>query len=151
MGDLMMETFAGEEIILQQDKFGITLTNKRIRQQHIDFFGDTSLTSILLQHITSCTFKRVSNKKFLILGLVLLFSGFVIDSELHLRGYADTLSKLFYYVSVILIIYYALTIKRVVCISSPSENIVIHVRAQNRKELIALINKIEETILKANL
>ncbi|MFA7081518.1 MAG: hypothetical protein WC135_02790 [Bacteroidales bacterium] len=113
----------------------ITLTTHRIRQKEKSM-GRMSVISIMLEKITSCVYKRKSMPLLIIIGVMAVIFGIVF------LNYDD--SGMFYLIiGVVLIIFYFLTITRVLCISSAAGKIIIIVGKLKDKEVEELIDIVE--------
>lgn len=85
-----MKMLTGESVLLESDPKGLTLTTHRVRQQ-VKGSGNSRVTSILLDQVTSCGMTRKS-KSWLLVFAVLVFETAVLvavdsfDSEVYLIG-----------------------------------------------------------------
>lgn len=135
-----MNLMPDEKILMDGDYKQITLTTHRIRQEN-KLWGKVELTSIMLEHVTSCEYIKKSFPQLLILGL--LFVGFAIfigsqsSDDLLIIGSGLLLAGL------LLIISYFFTFKRGLFISSASAKVILNTKGMKDENIKSFIEKLE--------
>ncbi|NCC19043.1 MAG: hypothetical protein EOM29_08910 [Bacteroidia bacterium] len=125
-----------EKILKDYDK--IILTSHRIQS----LFGSKSnfnLTSIMLEHITSCEYKRKTSPILGILGIISLLSGFYFFFN---SSNISELGVILFVIGILLIIaYYFTATSNSLVISSPTAKI--GIRLEKQEDVIDFINTLE--------
>jgi len=136
-----MKYMQNELPLLESDDKSIVLTTHRIRQQDKQW-GKLHMKSIMLQHVSSCEYKRESNPLYLILGLIAVVFGFIIGS----RGGHDsgTITVLSFAFGIGFLAMYRLTAKKGLLVSSSSTKILMNTSHMKDESIVAFVNKLEE-------
>jgi hypothetical protein len=131
-----MNLLPEEKILMEGDNKQITLTTHRIRQENKSW-GKIDLTSIMLEHVTSCEYIKKSQPLFLILGILLAALGLLFGNEKEELG----IGLLFF--SFMLFIIYFFTIKRGLFISSASAKVILNTKGMKDDNIKSFIDKLE--------
>lgn len=135
----MIDLFPDEKIVTTSDNDQVILTTHRICYEHKDW-GKSYNQSIMLEHITSCE-NHSSNKYGLLIiaALSLFFAVFSLGNNTEegaLLGGA---------ISVVCVFYYYISRRNFITIGSPSTKMNINVQGMKRDNVLAFINRIEQT------
>jgi hypothetical protein len=141
-----MKLINNEVNILESDDKTVVLTSHRIRQENKQW-GKMQIKSVMLEHVTSCEYDRKSNPIFLIIGLVVL----VFAAGLSFGGNSGQgdIGIISAGVGIVLLIFYFITIRKGLIVSSPSAKIVMNTNGMKDESIRTFIDKLEEA--KANL
>jgi hypothetical protein len=138
-----MKLINNEIKILESDDKSVTLTSHRIRQENKQW-GKMQIKSIMLDHVTSCEYDRKSNPILLIIGLVLLVYGAGLTfGGNHGQGEIGLLAI---GIGLVLIIFYWITTKKGLIVSSPSLKIIMNTNGMKDDIIKQFIDKLEEAI-----
>lgn len=138
-----MELLENEEILMTGDYKQITLTTHRIRQE-AKSWGTTNLTSILLEHITSCEYSRKSNPIQAIIGVAAILLALGLGSEIG--NNSQYLTGILLLFGLIQLFLFFRNYKQRLYISSPSAKISLDTSGMKNENIIKFINKLEEAI-----
>lgn len=133
----MIVEFFSDEIVLWEAK-GITLTDYRIRVI-AKRFGQRSLKSIMLEHVTSCSLNFTHYP--IVLIIAILISLFAFWPRLPRDAAISTLL-----IGISLIVAYAMTRKTEIIIASPSIEICIDANRKGFDEASELIDEVEKAV-----
>lgn len=132
-----MNLISNEEILMYGDNKQITLTTHRIRQENTEW-GKLHLSSIMLEHITSCEYSRKSNPVLVLFGIGLICIGVYFDNNNSQEPAAG-----FFIIGILLIIGYFYTTKRGLTISSPSAKITLNTKGMKDENIKLFIDNLE--------
>ena len=133
-----MSKIVDEHTILEADTGGFTLTSHKVRF-HAEQGGHAKVTSIMLEHVTSCDIDKKSNP--ILLGIALFFLvGGIMVSVSSGPGGGFILGLI---VAIIFVLMYIFTRRQVLTISSPSSKIDLNTQHMPIKKVIETINHIE--------
>lgn len=126
-----------ENEVILKDYDRIILTSHRIQS----LFGSKrnfNLTSIMLEHITSCEYKRKTSPIFLTLGIISFLSGFYF---FFISSSKSELGVILFVIGILLIIAYFTATSNSLVISSPTAKI--GIRLEKQEDVIDFINTLE--------
>jgi hypothetical protein len=126
-----------EKAIIKSDTGEFLLTNRKVRFT-VKYWGQMSVTSIMLNKISSVEFKFQSSYIFLALAVITLIIGYFSGNQDGLL-YGIALGIIF-------AIIYFITVKKVIIISSHSSSITLSVKKIGHKHAIEFIDQLEEQI-----
>ncbi len=130
-----------EQILMDGDYKQITLTTHRIRQESKSW-GKVNLTSIMLEHVTSCEYSKKSSLILLLIGI--LVAGFGVAISVKGGMDAQNIGAGLLLAGVVLIIIYFFTIKRGLFISSASGKVILNTTGMKDENIKSFIDKLEE-------
>ena len=135
----MLSLFPDEKIVSQSSDNSVTLTSHRICYEYKSF-SQSYNQSIMLEHITSCENYSSSSIVALILSCVAL----VLTVSAGYGRQSDLVILLFT-LCVASAIYYWLSRKNFIVISSPSTRMMIRTKGMRSDLVLSFINKVEQT------
>lgn len=156
-----MKLLENEEILWQSKNKRFLLTTHRLREVSKDWFGST-IKSILLEEITFSELKSIRNMGFLkkavfsfllINALVYLLNHHLFKAELVKVFFSEVhigqeSAELIFYlsaaISLVYVVLYALSIRRVFCFHSGTHSIQFQTRWMSFVERESFISKVEE-------
>ena len=139
-----MNLFNGENILSEGEVRYITLTTHRIRKE-FSRWGQVNTTSLMLEDITSCEFIKESKPIFLYLGLILgIFGGVLASTEPNISSDLELIIGGSIILTILFLLYYSFSIRRIICISSPTAKIVVNVRRAKGNDILSFIDKVEQ-------
>lgn len=134
-----MKLLGNEVSIMESDDKSIILTSHRIRQVNKQW-GKMQIKSIMLEHVSSCEYDRKSNPIFLIIGLVIIVFGVALGAG----GHQGELGLLGVAIGLVLLIFYWITIRKGLLVSSSSAKIVMNTNGMKDENIKTFIDKLEE-------
>ncbi len=129
-----------EKVLMNGDYDQITLTTHRIRQENKSW-GKIDLVSIMLEEVTSCEYNKKSKPFILIIGLLII--GFSLFIERQNSIYSENMYNALLLIGVACVLFYLLTIKRGLFISSPTAKIKLNTSGMNDDNIKSFIDKLE--------
>ena len=126
-----------EKIIMEGDYKQIILTTHRIRQEN-KVWGNINITSIMLEQVNSCEYKKKSKPIYLIVGILFLISGYM-----YRENGAPDIASGFGLFGLLLFLIYPFTRKRGLFISSASAKIVVNTKGFKDENIKSFIDKLE--------
>lgn len=133
-----MSQIENEQTILEADIGGFTLTTHKIRF-HAEQDGRAKVTSIMLEHVTSCDIDKKSNPIFLVIAALFLIGGILAST-----GSGEAPGFIFgLIIAIILVLIYIFTRRQVLTIASPSSKIFLNTQRMPINKVIEAINQIE--------
>gem|GEM_PF-802855 len=128
----------GEKTILTADTGEFTLTSHKVRFR-AERGGRAQVTSIMLEHVTSCDVHRSSNPVFLaIASLVFVFGLWASGQSSEPHGFFICLA-----IGLVFVAIYFLTRRQYLVIASPSSKIYVRAHTMPLSKLIDAIDDIE--------
>ena len=156
-----MKEFENEEVLWQSENKRFLLTTHRLREVSKGFFGST-IKSIMLEELVFSELKSVREIRllkraifsFVIINLlVYIFNHYLFDAELIKLFFGDIhigqeTTQLIFYVSILIsvlyLILYILSIRRVFCFYAGGNSIQFQTRWMSFDERESFISKVEE-------
>lgn len=134
-----MKLINNEVNILVSDDRSIVLTSHRIRQENKQW-GKMQIKSIMLQDVTSCEYDKKSFPVFLLVGIMILAFGVYMMYGSH----NDEMGLLAGGIGLVMIIFYWITIRKGLIVSSPSAKIIMNTNGMQDENIKTFIDKLEE-------
>lgn len=139
----MISLFPDEKIISESNDKSVVLTSHRICYEYKSW-NKSYNQSIMLEHITSCENYSRTRIIFLILGIIVICSPFIL-----IGGFNGHLGSqevaMFIIVGIVFLLLYWFTRKNIIVIGSPSTKMNIRTTRMKRQKVLDFINLVEQT------
>jgi Peptidase M50B-like len=133
-----MNLMDGEQVQLESNSLGLTLTNYRVRYQ-TKALGSGSIKSIMLEEIASCSMVHTSNPILLIFAGVFLLIGILLALTRSEQGLI-----LGIILAVVFAIIWAVTRRQVLSFASAGAVIIVNVAGIKPEEIESFIDRTEK-------
>ena len=140
----MLSLFPEEHIITQSSEGAVTITTHRICYEYKEV-GRSYNQSIMLEHITSCENRYITQVWLLVLGGLFIALGLMMGSTSNPYNNHNSMISLFILLALICGALYLSSRRSFITIASPSTKMKINAAGMKKQQVLDFINKVELT------